>query len=125
MISCKAQAFCQTDANAGSPEENTHATATKPLQQDTVPREQTVSSAQLRHQYVQKLSTENFEHLVHRIGAAYAKVIAVTSQHFRILTIHLSAVSTKLTDIRACAGMPRSQAFAISGTQGMSGVFTT
>ena len=102
-MSCKAQAFCQTDVNAGSPEDNSHATATKPPQHDTAAGNPTESSAQLRHQYVQALSTKEFEHLVGRIGAAHAKVIALTpsipvlnSWHFA--AIHLSAASTHLTD---------------------------
>ena len=78
-MSCKAQAFCQTDVNAGSPEDNVHATATKPVQHDTTARRPTVSSAQLRHQYVQALSSEQFQRLVHRIGAAHAEVSAVRS----------------------------------------------
>lgn len=75
-MSCKAQSFCQTDVNAGNPEDNRHATATKPLQLDTAARQPTGSSAQLRHQYVQALSSEQFQHLVHRIRAAHAEVSA-------------------------------------------------
>lgn len=75
-MSCKAQAFCQKDVNAGNPEDNRHATASKPMQYDTAARRPTVSSAQLRHQYVQALSSEQIQNLVHRIGAAHAEVSA-------------------------------------------------
>ena len=98
MISCKAQAFCQTDANAGNPEDNTHVTAIKPPQQDFVPGKETVSLAQLRHQYVQELSPENFEYLVHRIGAAHAKVVAVT----------LSKLALCCSSSQCCVNIPDS-----------------
>lgn len=111
-MSCKAQAFCQTYVNAGSPEDNRHVTATKPAQHNTAAGKPTESSAQLRHQYVQALSTKDFEHPVDCIGAVHAKVIAPTSHRFKILmswhsaAVHLSVVSTKLM-FKGCVSMPR------------------
>lgn len=81
-MSCKAQALCQTDMNASSSEDKTHVTATNPHQHNKAAGKPTVSSAQLRHQYVQALSTEKFDHLVHHVETAQAKVMAVTISTF-------------------------------------------
>ena len=118
--------------NAGSPEDNAHVTASKPLHQHAGLEKPTVSPAQLRHQYVQTLSKEAFQHLVQRIGVAHAKVSAAiySKSPFSFIPFDFSLTSwcfhaTFLASTCLYAGMLRTQAFAVFGTRSMSGILTT